>query len=167
VHSGFFEGRACFRSWKESTAKKWKRMSVAVVDAWAVLALLQGEAPAAFQLRRYLRRARAGSLRLLLNWVNLGEVYYRVARKRGLDTADETLKAVRALPLELYPARDKLVLEAARLKGSFAISYADAFAVATARAEGGPVLTGDPEIVSLPRRVVAVRRLERSRRETS
>jgi ribonuclease VapC len=61
--------------------------------------------------------------------------------------------------------REKLVLEAARLKARFPISYADAFAVATARAEGGPVLTGDPEIVNLPRRVVAVRKLERSKKE--
>ena len=36
-----------------------------------------------------------------------------------------------------------------------------AFAVATARMERAPVVTGDPEILSLPRDVVRIRRLQR------
>lgn len=132
---------------------------VAVVDAWALLAFLRGEGQAALAMRRYLRRARTGNLRLLLNLVNLGEVYYRIAQIRGLDSAQETLRLIRELPLDFFPVREKLVLEAARLKSEQRISYADAFAVATARLENGPVITGDPEILSLPKEVVAVRGL--------
>jgi predicted nucleic acid-binding protein len=97
-----------------------------------------------------------------LNWINLGEVYYRTAQLRGFDDAEESIQRVRALPLEVYPIREKLVLEAARLKAKHALSYADAFAVATARLERGFVITGDPEILDLPRDVVATRRLARS-----
>lgn len=139
-------------------------MSVGVADAWAVLAFLRGEGSAALSMRRYLRRARAGNLRLLLNWINLGEVYYRIAQIRGLEGAAEALALIRALPLELYPVRERLVLEAARLKAEHPLSYADAFAVATARLERGHVITGDPEILDLPGSVVAVRRLMRSDR---
>ena len=135
---------------------------VAVADSWAVLAFLRGEGAAALSMRRYLRRARRGRLRLLLNWINLGEVYYRIAQIRGFEGADDALELIRTLPLELYPVREKLVLEAAHLKAERALSYADAFAVATARLERTYVITGDPEILNLPRSVVAVRRLARS-----
>ncbi|MBI3184359.1 MAG: hypothetical protein HYZ28_19670 [Myxococcales bacterium] len=54
-----------------------------------------------------------------------------------------------------------MALEAARQKARYAISYADAFVVATARQEKAVVLTGDPEILALPREVVRVIRLER------
>jgi hypothetical protein len=58
-------------------------------------------------------------------------------------------------------ARETLVMAAALLKAKHAMSYADAFAVATARAERGILVTGDPEILSLPRSVVRTRRIER------
>ncbi len=132
---------------------------VAVVDSWALLAFLSGEGQAGRSMRRYLRRARTGSLRLLLNLVNLGEVYYRIAQIGGQARAEETLELVRELPLDFFPVREKLVLEAARLKAEHPMSYADAFAVATARLSNGPVITGDPEILDLPKGVVAVRQL--------
>ncbi len=137
------------------------RGGVAVVDAWAALALLQGEGQAALAMRRYLRRAQSGNLRLLLNLVNLGEVYYRTVQRAGRAKADDRLLLVRSLPIEVIPVKEALVLEAARLKAQYPISYADAFAVATARQERCPVLTGDPEILALPREVVRVRRLVR------
>lgn len=134
-------------------------MGVAVVDAWALLAFLRGEGQAARSMRRYLRRARAGNLRLLLNVINLGEVYYRIAQLRGREGAREVLDLIRELPLDFYPVRERLVLEAAQLKSEHPLSYADAFAVATARKEQGPVITGDPEILDLPKGIVTVRRL--------
>ena len=57
--------------------------------------------------------------------------------------------------------REPLILEAARMKAQHRLSYADAFAVATARLLGAPVLTGDPEILALPRSVAEVRPLSR------
>ena len=152
--------------WKPNIDRKWHTMSVgvAVVDAWALLAFLRGEGQAGRSMRRYLKRARAGNLRLVLNLINLGEAYYRIAQLRGLDEAAEALELIRELPLELYPVRERLVLEAARLKAAHPLSYADAFAVATARHELGPVITGDPKILDLPKGIVAVRRLgERNR----
>lgn len=132
-----------------------------VVDSWPILAFLQGEAPADVAFARLLRRAAAGNLRLLLSWINLGEVYYRLIQLGGRARADERLADLRRLPFELVPVREALVLEAGRLKGEHRISYADAFAVATARLARLPLLTGDPEILELPSTVVRVRRLER------
>jgi len=113
-------------------------------------------------MRRYLRRARSGNLRLLLNVVNLGEVFYRLLQLTAEPQAEERLAQIKALPIEIVPAREGLVLEAARVKAAHRLSYADAFAVATGRAEGAPVITGDPEILALPASVVRVRRLDRN-----
>lgn len=136
--------------------------SVAVVDSWAALALLLREAPADAAMRRFLRRAASGNLRLLMSLVNLGEVYYRVALLKGEDTADETLRWLRKLPIEWVQVREPIVMEAARLKARHRVSYADAFAVATARLENASLITGDPQLLALPREVVRVVKLDRT-----
>lgn len=133
----------------------------AVLDAWAVLALLQGEGAAGTTVRRYLRRAGGGSIALHLCWINLGEVYYTLLPRLGEAQADEKLTWIKALPLTLVTVKEPLILEAARMKAQHRLSYADAFAVATARQLRAPVLTGDPEIIALPRSVVEVRPLSR------
>jgi uncharacterized protein len=134
---------------------------VAVVDSWGILALLRAEEPGATAMRRYLRRARTGNLRLLLNVVNLGEVFYRLLQLTNEPQAENHLAQIKALPIEIVPAREVLVMEAARVKAAHRLSYADAFAVATGRAENAPVITGDPEILALPPSVVRVRKLDR------
>ena len=134
---------------------------VIVADSWAILAGMRGEGEAARTMRRLLRRAGAGNLRLLLNVVNLGEVYYRLVQLTDRATADAKLGVIRAAPIEVVAAREPLVLEAARIKASYPLAYADAFAIATARIERAPLLTGDPEILALPRSIVQVRRLAR------
>jgi predicted nucleic acid-binding protein len=136
--------------------------SVAVVDSWSILAFLRAEEPGAAAMRRYLRRARAGNLRLLLNVVNLGEVFYRLIQLTGATRAEERLAEIKALPIEIVPAREGLVMEAARIKAGHRLAYADAFAVATGRVENAPIITGDPEILALPAAVIRVRRLERN-----
>src|SRR5205809_2916971 len=60
----------------------------AVADSWAVLGAIRGEGEAARTMRRLLQRARAGNLRLLLNLVNLGEIYYRLIQITGQSAAD-------------------------------------------------------------------------------
>jgi predicted nucleic acid-binding protein len=49
-----------------------------------------------------------------------------------------------------------LILEAARIKADHRLSYADAFAVATAERHRLPLLTGDPELLALEREVTVV-----------
>jgi len=112
-------------------------------------------------MRRYVRRATSGNLRLLMSLVNLGETYYRLIQIAGAEEAEDKLRLIRTLPIEMVPVREPLALEAGRIKARHRISFADAFAVATARQERGAVLTGDPEIVALPRDVVRVVKLER------
>ncbi len=133
-----------------------------VLDSWAVLALLQDEAPAADAVAGLIRQAEAGTLALHMSWINLGEAYYALRRRRGEDMAEAMVKMVARLPVRLHEADSAAVLHAARIKSEQRISYADAFAVGLAASLGGAVVTGDPEIVALAG-VVAVERLERER----
>jgi predicted nucleic acid-binding protein len=66
------------------------------------------------------------------------------------------------LPIDVLPAREVLTLSAARIKAAHPISYADAFAIATAKAENARLVTGDPEILALPRSVVQLMGLRRT-----
>lgn len=116
-------------------------MSVCL-DAWVILAWLDGEEPALARVEELLVD------RPVASWVNLVEVYYRVARDQGRNAADETLRDLRGALLLDLPGTARMI-EVARLKARASIALGDCFAVATASAHGVPLLTGDPEIVDL------------------
>lgn len=114
-----------------------------------MLALLHGE-PAAQRVRAALAGGGAGA-----SWINLGEAYYIAARQRGHGRAATAVEAL-ARDLRVEEPDAALVLAAARVKANHALSYADAFAVATAERHRAPLLTGDPEIVALERGLTVI-----------
>ncbi|MGD9050031.1 MAG: type II toxin-antitoxin system VapC family toxin [Anaerolineae bacterium] len=120
-----------------------------VLDAWAVLALLQKEEPAASRVSHLLKDALSGDSDLAISIINLGEVIYRIGKVKGEAEALETLAQLRQLPLEIVPATEEAVLAAVLYKMRHAISYADAFAAATADHLSAILVTGDPELVQL------------------
>ncbi|MGB9920512.1 MAG: type II toxin-antitoxin system VapC family toxin [Moorellales bacterium] len=118
---------------------------VFVLDAYAVLCYLQDE-PGADEVERLLEQARAGRIRLLLPWVNLGEVYYRTCRTLGERKAQEVLAVVKEWPVTLLAADETLTVAAAGVKAGHALSYADAYAVAACLVHKAALVTGDPEL---------------------
>ncbi len=133
-----------------------------VLDAWALLAFLQGEQPAATRVRQVIEAAQNHSLRLMVSIINIGEVYYCVGRKYGQKEADEVLSILRLLPMDILPTDDEIVLAAARLKMVHVLAYADAFAAIAARKNDATLLTGDPELLELGD-VVRIEKLTRQR----
>jgi len=131
-----------------STGRKSKQTRV--LDAYAVLAFLQGE-PAAKRVEKLLAAAESGRATLLMSVMNAAEVYYRFRKLDRGSEAEEFLKEMRgnAFPLRLVSATDARVFAAARLKGLHPISLADAFAAALAVEVDAPVVTGDPEFRTL------------------
>lgn len=123
------------------------------LDAWAILAFLQGEEPAASRVREVIESAQEGTVRLFASIVNIGEVYYRIGKIRNQKEADSVLKDLYLLPVEIISADDDTVLEAARLKMRHVLSYADAFAAVTAQQKDATLLTGDPELLELKQAV--------------
>lgn len=112
------------------------------LDAWAVLEWLHGGEPARTRVLALLEQERP-----VMSWINLGEVAYTLERRAGAKRAAEVVARLRGrLTLDL-PTPDR-VLEAAAVKARQTLSYADAFAVATARAHDAVLVTGDPEILA-------------------
>ncbi len=113
---------------------------VAVLDAWAVLALLQAE-PAGPRVRDAVADGGA-----VVSWISLGEVHYVMTRERSAADADSGLRQI--LPSVRAEAPDpEIIIAAARIKAGGGLSYADCFVIATAQRYGAPLLTGDPEII--------------------
>lgn len=124
-----------------------------VLDSWALLALLQGEEPAAARVKQILLEGERQQATLLISIVNLGEVYYRVGRRSSRAAAEDTLNQIRGLSLTIVSASDELVLAAADLKLEYTISYADAFAAALADRTGATLVSGDPDFDLLQGRI--------------
>ncbi len=120
-----------------------------VLDAWALLALMQREEPAATRVRQLLDTAPDTGPERFISIINLGEVIYRVGKVKGETEAWKTLELLRRLPVTILPADEKAVFAAVRLKMRRAISYADAFAAAAAESLGATLVTGDPELAQL------------------
>jgi PIN domain nuclease of toxin-antitoxin system len=128
-------------------------MSSAVLDSWAVLAVLNDE-PAAARVQPIIDDGGA-----VMSWINLGEVYYQTIRRRDERRARTAVDAIRRQLRVEEPDRE-IVLAAARVKANGKMSYADAFCVATAQRHRLPIYTGDPEILRFdasPLRLVDLR----------
>lgn len=106
--------------------------SAVVLDAWALMAIVRREQPAMGRVYEILKDAEDDRVKVTMSIVNVGEVYYQVARRFDEPAADQMLAYVRRLAVTLLPATDARVVAAARIKAANRLSYADAFAVAAA-----------------------------------
>jgi ribonuclease VapC len=115
-----------------------------VLDSFAVLALL-GREPGSQEVAKLLRKAQEGKARVLMSWVNAGEVAYIVERRWGVERLYAALAVMEATALEIVPVERELALMAAHIKTEHAIAYADAFAAALAQHLAATLVTGGPE----------------------
>ncbi len=118
-----------------------------VFDSWAILAYAQDE-PAADLVENLLLE----SSRLQNGWIssmNLGEVWYTLARRRSHHVADQHLITLAEIGLQRIDADWPLVLQAADFKSRHKISYVDAVAAALAKQRDAELVTGDPDFRSL------------------
>ena len=121
-------------------------MATKVLDSWALMAFLH-DGPAVPEVEKLLLKAAEEKHKLLLCVVNWGEIYYSVARAEGETVADQKAADLATLAIELVPVEDdlQLVREAAKLKATKKLSYADCFAAALAKTRNAELVTGDPE----------------------
>jgi len=119
-----------------------------VLDSFAVLALLGGELGSA-EVSRLLREAQGGKVKLLMMWVNVGEVAYIVERRWGKGRLYQALATLEATGIEMVPIERELALAAAHIKAEHPLAYANAFAAALTMREEAAVVTGDPEFETL------------------
>jgi predicted nucleic acid-binding protein len=122
-----------------------------VLDSFAVIALLQDE-EGADKVEEILKEAERGKTKLYMHVLNLGEVYYNVFKGEGENLANSVWAKVRNYPVEFVDdLSESFLLSAARIKGTYPISYADAFAASTSIEKEAMLITGDPDFKLLER----------------
>ena len=126
-----------------------------VLDSWALLCYLEQE-PGHEKIIELFEKAVESSKPLLMCIVNWGEVYYQVARRFGEQKAQEVERLIQTLPIILVEANKELTREAARIKATKKMAYADCFAVALARLKKAELYTGDPEFKAVEKEVKVV-----------
>ena len=101
------------------------------LNASALYRFLLNE-PGAEVVAGLFKRARDADATLMISVINWGEVYYGIARRRGLRVAQEIMAQVRHLPLRVINADEPITEAAARLKSGHGLPYADCFAAVIA-----------------------------------
>jgi predicted nucleic acid-binding protein len=115
-----------------------------VLDSWALICYLEQQ-PGFEKMIDLFEKAVESSKPLLMCIVNWGEVYYQVMRRFGDQKAQDIEQLIQTLPITLIEANKELTREAARVKATKRMAYADCFAVALARLKKAELYTGDSE----------------------
>jgi ribonuclease VapC len=119
-------------------------MTTKVLDSYAVLAFLEDE-PGADMVRGLILKAEENNLKLLMSVVNLGEVWYAIARTNSTEKADRVIRDIEGLAIEIVDVDWELTRHAAVYKTRGRIAYADCFAAALAKEFMANLVTGDKE----------------------
>ncbi len=125
-------------------------MPGSVLDSFALITYFRDEA-GADKIEKLLHKAAINHESLHMTEVNYAEVQYIIVRKNGLAGWEAAAAALVSLPITFHPATRELADIAARLKASYRISLADAFASALAKHRKCELVTGDPEFKALER----------------
>ena len=133
-----------------------------VFDSFALTAFVLDE-PGKTRVIELIEEGRAGTSRLLMSTVNLGETLYIAERRHGAPSAAVyVLNLFADLPIDLVDADRFLTIAAARIKAVTPISFGDCFAAALALQQTATVVTGDREF-ELVEHIVPIEWLPRPR----
>ena len=82
-------------------------MTASVLDSWAMIGWLQGEEPARAKVRDLLDEASRGETRVGISLINVGEVFYLMAKRHGAAPAERFLSDLAMMPIQaLLPIED-------------------------------------------------------------
>jgi len=115
-----------------------------VLDTWAIIAYYEDE-PAGERVAQLIADANENATPLWMSMVNVGEVWYVIARKTSPADADTAIDELHKLGIQFEDAEWKITRQAAAFKSKHKMSYADAFAAALALQKNAHLVTGDKE----------------------
>lgn len=129
-----------------------RKAKALVLDAWAVIAYLEDE-PSAPEIADLIASAHEEGLPVYMTVVNVGEVWYTIAREVSEEDANRSVKELRDLRIQFENVDWELTQEAARFKSQNKMSYADAFAAALSKVKKADLVTGDKEFKPLEEQI--------------
>ena len=104
-------------------------MATKVLDSYALMAFFEDE-PGADLVRGLIHKSVESDTSLLMSIVNLGEVWYSIARNNSPEIADQYIHEIKGMGIEIVDVDWNLTRQAAVFKSGGNISYADCFAAA-------------------------------------
>ncbi|MBM3181653.1 MAG: type II toxin-antitoxin system VapC family toxin [Chloroflexi bacterium] len=125
-----------------------KKAKAYVLDTWAVIAYLEDE-PSGEQVEDLIATAHEEQIPIYMSVINVGEVWYTMAREISEAEANASVKTLHDLRIQFENADWELTQEAARFKSQNKMSYADAFAAALSKIKKADLVTGDGEFKPL------------------
>lgn len=115
-----------------------------VFDSWPLIAFFDNE-PSAVKIENLITASLEMNREMKITVVNLGEIWYSYARIYTDDFADQLIRNVQSINIDIVSIDWRLAKSAAGFKKAGGISYADCFAAALAKESGAELVTGDPE----------------------
>jgi len=127
-------------------------MAIKVLDSWALMAFFEDE-PAAEAVEKILEEAAFGRHTLLMSVVNWGEIYYTTPREVSLAAAEQKLREIAEMQIEIIDADHHLTKQAAIFKAARKMSYADCFGAAPAKIKNAEFIAGDREFQAVEKEI--------------
>jgi predicted nucleic acid-binding protein len=131
------------------TASRRSHLRRFVLDANALVSLLEDRAGAAARVRRLIEEASRNEQPILLSAVNWGEIFYIAWRLHGELRALEAEAKLRQLPILVVAADRDRATRAAAIKQKHGLGYADSFAAELAVERAAWLVTADPEFAKI------------------
>ena len=123
-------------------------MATKALDSYALMAFFEDE-PGADLVRGLILKAEESGVKLLMSVVNLGEVWYSIARTASPKIADQYILEIQSMAIEIVDADWGLTRIAVAFKVNGNIAYGDCFAAALAKSRRAELITGDKEFKAL------------------
>lgn len=123
-----------------------------VMDTWAIIAYLEDE-PSAQQIADLIASAHEEEIPIYMTVVNVGEVWYNIAREISEEDANSSVKELHDLRIQFVDVDWELTQEASRFKSQNKMSYADCYAAALAKEKKADLVTGDKEFKAVENKV--------------
>lgn len=118
-----------------------------VLDTSALLTL-SGDEPGAEAVGALLTKARRGAVHVSLSCMSVMEAGDKAYQARGEDGLAALLGSVQQLPITRVGCSDEVIALAAKIKGLYRLSLADAWILATAKHLDAILVHKDPEFES-------------------
>ena len=114
-----------------------------IFDACALIALLSKE-EGYKNVSKILEEAKTKETRVVMNKINLYEVYYNIYKTYDEESAKIFLNEIKKSPININnEITDEIIIEAGRLKGKYKMSLADSIGLAETIISGGTFVTAD------------------------
>lgn len=115
-----------------------------LLDTSALLTL-SGDEPGAEIVDLLLVQGRRSEVRVYLSFMSAMEAGYKAYQARGEDGLANLLAYLQQLPVTRVDVNNELIALAARIKGTYRLSLADAWILATAKQLGATLVHKDSE----------------------